>query len=329
MDDDAKVQRRKQQRRDRRSKIREDIFIAEYVRYKHFNIYSEAVEFYNALNTQYPAKYDLRKADEFKNWKAMVIGVVKKPKRQKTSHANIQARPFHNLEPSEIHPQVQTTTAYVELSQNPSPSEQPISPDTGESEPASPSEQPISPDTGESEPASPSEQPISPDTGESEPASPSEQPISPDTGEPEPVSPSEQPYADNLQLRIPLISYKTISHTKHPTTLEEDMTQPSMLEENALELVPHKSISHTKHTTVTTETLQIVTEETLEEDMIQPSILEEIAPELIEKVIKELQLEPDLQDLFTSIEEQIEFEQLGMDIDIVEDNALENELELW
>ena len=293
MDDDAKVQRRKQQRRDHRSKIREDLFIAEYVRYKYFNVYSEAVEFYNTLNVQYPAKYDLRKTDEFKKWKAMVMGVVKKPKRQKTSHANIQARSFHNLEPSEIHPQVQTTTAYVESSQNQSPSEQPTSPDTREPEPASPSEQP----------ASPSEQPISPDTRESEPASPSEQPaspseqpISPDTGEPEPLT-RKHPYTDNLQLRIPLI--------------------------------PHKTISRTKHTTVTTETLQIVTEETLEEDTIQPSILEEIAPELIEKIIDELRLEPDLQDLFTSIEEQIQFEQLGMDIEIVEDNALENELDLW
>ena len=285
MGDDTKIQRRKDKRREHRSQIRHDQFISEYVQYKYFNIYSEAVEFYNTLNTQYPVKYDLRKTIEFRDWKAMVKGVaVKKPKRQKTSHANVQARPLHNLE---SHPQVQTTAPYVETPQ--SPREQMQSPDTGESEPASPnqSEHPQSPDTGESEPASPnqSEHPQSPDTGESEPASPAD------------LQSRKHVYTDNLQLRIPLI--------------------------------PHISIPHTNHPTVTTETLHTVTEETLEEGTLQPSLYEELAPELIEKIIRELQLDPDLETLFTSTEEQIEFEQLGMDIDIDEDNALENKLTHW
>ena len=274
MDKNARVQRRKEQRRLHRSKIRQDLLISEYIQYKYFDIYSEAAEFYNTLNNDYPMKYDLRKTDEFKMWKKKVTGeTVKRPKRPKPSHASIQ--------PIELHPQAQITVTF----------EHPQSPDTGESQPPSPilGEQPKSPDTGES-------QPPSPDTGES-------QPPSPDTRESQPPSPAKlqsnkQVYTDNLQLRIPLIRHKPKTPTKHPT--------------------------------VTTETLQIVTEEILEEDTIQPSIYEELAPELIEKIIDELRLEPDLQDILTSVEQQVEFEQLGMDIDIdIEDNALETELDQW
>ena len=294
MDKETRVQRRKQQRRLHRSKIRQDLLISEYIQYKYFSIYSEAAEFYNTLNDAYPAKYDLRKTNEFKNWKSMIAGSVKNQKRPKPLHANIQSDPI------ELHPQAQITVTYVESPPSPNPSEHPQSPGTGESQPSSPnpSEQPQSPGTGESQPSSPnpSEQPQSPGPGES-------QPQSPGPGESQPSSPVElqsrkHTYTDNLQLRIPLIRHKSKAPTKHPA--------------------------------VTTETLQIVTEEILEEDTIQPSLYEELAPELIEKIINEIRLEPDLQDILTSVEQQLEFEQLGMDIDIdIEDNALEIELDQW
>ena len=79
---------------------------------------------------------------------------------------------------------------------------------------------------------------------------------------------------------------------------------------------------------VTTETLQTVTEEILQEgDQIEPSIQEELDQELIEKIISELRAEPELQTVFTNIEQQLELEQNGMDLDIPEDTRLENELE--
>ena len=85
-----------------------------------------------------------------------------------------------------------------------------------------------------------------------------------------------------------------------------------------------------KRPTVTTKTLQIITEEVLQEDTtIQPSLCEEIDPEVLEKILNELRADPDLQNIFTDIEQQVEFEQLGMDIDIPEDNMLERELENW
>ena len=298
MDKNGKVERRKQQRRLHRSKIRQDILISEYVQYKYFDIYSEAADFYNALNNQYPTKYDLRKTDEYKNWKAGVTGeLAREPKRLKPSHANIESSQFQT--PIELHPQARITVTYEEQPQTPS--------DTGESQPASPnpSEHPQTPsDTGESRSASPnpSEHPQTPsDTGESRPASPnpSEHPQTPsDTGESSPVElqPRKHVYNDNLQLRIPLMQHKT--PTKHPA--------------------------------VTTETLQVITEEILEEATLQPSLYEELSPELIEQIINEIRLEPDLQDILTAVEQQIEFEQLGMDIDIdIEDNALDIELDQW
>ena len=158
--------------------------------------------------------------------------------------------------------------------------------------------------------STPSEQ--TSDTGDS-------QPPTPDTGDSQPPSPvnlrtGKHVYTDNLQLRIPLIRAKPKTP---PVIIEEDTSNH---EEHPPELI---------EPTVTTETLQIITEEILEEDTIQPSLHEELAPELIEKIINELRTEPDLKDIFTSIEQQIEFEQLGMDIDIPEDNALEIELEQW
>ena len=72
--------------------------------------------------------------------------------------------------------------------------------------------------------------------------------------------------------------------------------------------------------TVTTETIEI-TQETEE-----PLTLDDIPPEKLEEIINQLRQDPDLKDIFTDIEQQIEFEQLGMDIDITEQNLLEDEL---
>ena len=173
----------------------------------------------------------------------------------------------------------------------------PQSPSLAESPPQNPSlaESPRqSPSLSESPPQSPSlseSPPQNPSLAESPPQSPS-------LSESPPQSPIEKEppvYNDNLQLRIPLIPYEP--QTPRPT--------------------------------VTSETLYTVTEEILEENTIQPTIFEELAPGMLDQIINELRLEPDLRDIFTDIEQQFEFEQLGMDIDISEDNSLKNELDQW
>ena len=298
MDKNTRAQRRKEQRREHRSKARQDLLMCEYIQYKYFDIYSEAAEFYNTLNTQYKEKYDLRKTPEYRAWKSEIKGEpLKTRKLPKPTHMNIKSTPLQNLNLIELQPQ---------------------SPNTAESPPQSPSLvelQPQTQNTVESLPQSPSLvelQPQTQNTAESPPQSSSLvelQPQTQNTVESPPQSPSlfklppppqrqtlkgHQVYNDNLQLRIPLIRHKP--KTPRPTVI--------------------------------TETLHTVTEEVLEESTMQPSILEELAPEMIEQIINELRLEKDLRDIFTDVEQQIEFEQLGMDIDIVEDNALENELDI-
>ena len=90
-------------------------------------------------------------------------------------------------------------------------------------------------------------------------------------------------------------------------------------------------MSPKNHPTTSTETLKTVTEEMLTVDTIHPSLCEELPQDLIEKIISELRTEPELKDIITKIEEQLEFEELGLDIHIPEHeyDLLESQLENW
>ena len=303
----AQQLRGNEQRRAHRSKARQDVFISEYISLKYFDLYAEAVKFYNALNTMYPVKYDLRKTVEYKTWKAEIKGQpLKIRKLPMPEHTNIQTVPPQSPCLSESPSQSQSLAESPP--QNPCLAESPPqNPCLAESPPQSPclsESPPQSPSLAESPPQSPclsESPPQSPSLAESPPQSPclsESPPQSPSLAESPPQSPTEKEphvYRDNLQLRIPLIQYEP--QTPRPT--------------------------------VTSETLYTVTEEILEENTIQPTIFEELAPGMLDQIINELRQEPDLRDIFTDIEQQFEFEQLGMDIDISEDNTLENELDQW
>ena len=275
MDKNTRRLRKTELRRGYRNKTRQDLLISEYVQLKYYNIYSEAAEFYNQINRNYPTKYDLRKTYEFRKWRASITGeTVKEPKkravssRPKHSHPDIEIVPFENLDPIEINPEAEIVVTCVEQTS-----------DTADSSPQTP-------DTTDSSPQTP-------DTTDT-PSTPVKSRL------------EKYTYKDNLQLKIPLISFKT------------QKTPPVIGDKEAIEPA------------VMSETLQIVTEEIIDEDTIQPSLHEELSQDLIQKIIDELRTEPDLKDIFTSVEEQIEFEQLGMDIDIdIEGNALDIELEQW
>ena len=260
----AQQLRANDQRRSHRSKARQDVFISEYIQLKHFDVYSEAAKFYNALNTLYPAKYDLRKTEEYRDWKAAINGqTVKIRKLPIPEHLNIQT----------LSPQ---SPAQSETTQPQSPVQSETTP------PQSPAQSETAP------PQSPTQSETAP------PQSPTQSETTP------PQSPAEEEkeqlvYNDNLQLKIPLFQYNP--KTPRPT--------------------------------VTTETLETITEQTVDEGTIQPTILDELMPGMLEQIITELRQEPELLDIFTDIEQQVEFEQLGMDIDICEYDILENELLEW
>ena len=124
-------------------------------------------------------------------------------------------------------------------------------------------------------------------TPESQPTTPESEP-QPLQSQPATSDPKPQ-YEDNFQLRIPLTQYK-----KAPVIPEDSSNQ----------------------------TLQSITQGIPDEGTLYPSLEDQITPELIEKIIEELRQEPCLHDVFTNIEQQVEFEELGMDIDI--DSELEN-----
>ena len=164
----------------------------------------------------------------------------------------------------------------------------------------SPSPQTLSEPETPTEPESPwpqtpsePETPIEPESPSPSPqmSSEPETPIEPESPSPQTPTEESQIYDDNMVLRIPLLGHEA----------------------------PQKSPP-----TVTTETIEIITEE-----LVDPLTLDDIPPEKIEELINQLRQDPDLQNIFTDIEEQLEFEQLGIDIDIPEHDLLEDELFEW
>ena len=152
--------------------------------------------------------------------------------------------------------------------------------------PGTPTERPPGTPT-ERPPGTPTERPPGTPT-ESPPGTPTESPPGTPAGTESPPQSSPGRYNDSLQLEIPLLDYNAC---KKPQS------------------------------TVTTKTLEITTEQEIE-----PITINDIPSEKINEIIEQLRQDPDLSDIFSSVEQQMEFEQLGMDLDIPELNLLEEEL---
>ena len=60
---------KKTRRNQSRVKVRESLFISEYLETKYHHIYMEAATMYNNINKKYPRKPDLRRTVEFRAWK--------------------------------------------------------------------------------------------------------------------------------------------------------------------------------------------------------------------------------------------------------------------
>ena len=119
-------------------------------------------------------------------------------------------------------------------------------------------------------------------------------------------------YTDNLQLKIPLFQHK-----------------PSDTDQILQASVDEIRQTVTDHTPKEDIQIRLTVTEQIVEEGIQPSIFEDLSPEIMEKLIEDLQAEPALTDLFTTID-QVEFEQLRMNIDIpTDDNALAIEVSNW
>ena len=258
-----------EQRRSNKSKARQALFVAEYIQLKWFDMYDEACGFFNSLNVLYPSKYDLRKTEEFRQWKMEMQGKAKTSAKRRVIYNNAES----------------SSAATENFPQSPveSPPQSPV-----ESPPQSPVESP---------PQSPAQSP---------PQSPAQSP---------PQSPAQSPSQSPAQssAEISPVQSPTVPEILQPLNYNDSM-------ELKIELLQHDKI---KERTVTTETLQVITHQE------EPLTLDDIPPERINELIEQLRDDPDLRDIFTSVEEQFEFEELGMNIDIPESSPLEEELAFW
>ena len=118
-------------------------------------------------------------------------------------------------------------------------------------------------------------------------------------------------FKDTLQLEIPLVNIK-----EGPATVGEDNSedQATVWEDTDKE-----------QTAVGEDTVE---EQVIDEgESIIPSLNVPLSDETIEGMIKDLQADPLTRDILTSFEE--EFDMLGMDIDLEDDNILEREIVNW
>ena len=279
-------------------------FIAEYVEIKYANVYSEALHFFDTLNAAHPVKSDLRKTKEFRDWKTYMKGERPK-KRQKRIYNYVKNAPEQyekqwqqlfqesgslcpqstDQEPKSPWLQASNEEPESPRSQTPQESERMSSPATDN--PGTP-QTPQTPQASERMSSPATDNPGTPQTPQTPQGS--ERMPSPATDNPgTPATPREcERYKDNMILRIPLLQS------------------------------PQNSTP-----TVTTETVEIVTEQ------IEPITFDDIPPQRMEELITELQKDPDINELFDDLQAQMEFQELGLDIDIDENYPLENELEFW
>ena len=306
MDRTGKVTRRRHLRKIRQNEKRQSLLVADYIQHKYFNVYSEALHFYTMLNNRHPSKPDLRKTDEYKFWKFGVPHVIEPPQN-------------HLLLTNQDQQESQQPT--TECSEQELPPTSPAS-SNHESQPPSPAS-----NNQESQPPSPA----SSEQQESQPPSPAS------SEQQESQSPGQHIYTDNLQLRIPIHRYRTVKHGHSITTQTLSIVTDQVLEESTQEQPSTVQIPQVE-TFQPPVTDQVLEESTQEQpsmvqipqvETFQPPLFEELPSDIIQEVIDQLREDPDLLNMFNTIEEQLEFEELGMDIEIPEDNLLEKELENW
>ena len=300
-------------------------FIAEYVEIKYANVYSEALHFFDTLNAAHPVKSDLRKTKEFRDWKTYMKGERPK-KRQKHNYVKNAPEQYEkqwqqlfqesgslcpqstDQEPKS--PRLQASNEEPESlrSQTPQGSERMPSPATDNS--GTP-QTPQTPQGSERMPSPATDNPGTPQTPQTPQGS--ERMPSPATDNPGIPQTPQTPQGSE---RMPS------SATDNPGT-PATPRECERYKDNMILRIPLLQSPQNSTPGVTTETVEIVTEQ------IEPITFDDISPQRMEELITELQKDPDINELFDDLQAQMEFQELGLDIDIDENYPLENELEFW
>ena len=171
------------------------------------------------------------------------------------------------------------------------------------------------------------------------PQSTDQEPISPwsQASNEEPESPRSQTPHESERMSSPATDNPGTPQTPQTPQGSERMPSPATdnpgtpatprecerYKDNMILRIPLLQSPQNSTPTVTTETVEIVTEQ------IEPFTFDDISPQRMEELITELQKDPDINELFDDLQAQMEFQELGLDIDIDENYPLENELEFW
>ena len=155
--------------------------------------------------------------------------------------------------------------------------------------------------------------------------------ILPDAENQNPVPESPRPEPEKImQLRIPLMTPSQTAPEPQQTHTEsvEAPTKPVEIITEEVIQTPTESVE------APTEPVEIITEEVIQEvsDTLYPSLTDELAPEIVDNIIAELRGDPELKDIIVEMEQQLELEEVGLEIDIPDlPDPLEDELEnlLW
>ena len=129
------------------------------------------------------------------------------------------------------------------------------------------------------------------------------------------------------QSESPDLSSSEISDLDLPEPPRVQRTANKIMELRIPLLSPSAAMSETVEI-VTQETLEnIRAEETIDDTTLHPTLEEGLPQDIVDRIIKELRADPELRSIMTDMEQDIEFQQLGIDLNIDEDKRLENELE--
>ena len=283
-------------RRLSRSKARKAIFIADYIAVKYANIYKEVEAVFNKLDEKYKDKNDLRKTDEFLFFKLTMEG-----KLASESLPTETAMDSESLSTETTCESLPAETACESLSTE----------TTCESLPAETACESLSTETAcESLPAEMACESLPAETAcESLPAETACESLPAETA------------CESLPAEMACESLPTETATACESLLS--LSNLPATKQLQLELkIDLMSDQQVREASVTTQTLSLTTEQEA-----PPISVGDIPVDMIDQIIEQLRQDPALTEIFKDIDLQMEFEQLGEDLDIPP-NLLEEEL-LW
>ena len=291
-----------------KSLYRQGLFIHDYIKTKYGDIYTEAATFYNQLNQEYPRKPDLRKTVEFRRWINNMaveknIATTPIPRQKHRTYVNIK------------HPDIQIDNITSPLRITASPLD--IAPrDLSAMEISIPEE--IQNPVPQNSPQAENQQ--------------SDKSI------------DSRITAKTMQLNIPLMRISTPKPTQQPDqsittaygeTIVDQGDQPEALNPSIIGEIPPDSTpkpAQQPDQSITTAYEETIVDQGDQPEALNPSIIGEIPPETMEKIIHELQNDPNLSQIMEDIEKSLDVQEeiIGLTIDLPDlEDPLEDELMWW